>query len=189
MDLITVFVTTFILVFIGELGDKTQIAAGVGTLANRKQTKVIFLSSALALIAVSGLTVFFAGLIPETYLPTIKKAGGVALIVYGVYLYFKKDGGVEEESLDKSVWLLFLSHFSVVFIAEIGDKTQMFTLAAAIENNVYLLMVFIASATALITVTAGTVWGITRMPAKSLKWLKVLGIIGMFIYGLYMIFF
>jgi len=65
MDLITIFLTTFGLIFIGELGDKTQIAAGTGTLANKKKVRLIFFSSALALVAVAGLTVFGAGFISK----------------------------------------------------------------------------------------------------------------------------
>jgi putative Ca2+/H+ antiporter (TMEM165/GDT1 family) len=60
-------------VFVGELGDKTQIAAGTNTLANRRHTGTIFLSSSLALLAVAGLTVFGAGFIPSNLVPLPKK--------------------------------------------------------------------------------------------------------------------
>jgi putative Ca2+/H+ antiporter (TMEM165/GDT1 family) len=73
VELLSIFASTFLLVFIGELGDKTQIATGTGTLANRGQPQVVFFSSTLALVTVAGLTVFFAGLIPPAVLPQVQK--------------------------------------------------------------------------------------------------------------------
>lgn len=189
MDLSAIFISTFLLVFIGELGDKTQIASGTGALANRKKTSVIFFSSSLALVSVAGLTVFFAGLIPQVYVPTIAKVGGIMLIMYGAYLY-TQSGTVDEDDVDlpeKNGWLLFLSHFSVVFMAELGDKTQIATLAIAIENQSYLFLVFIASASALVTVTALTVWGVTKIPNGWVKNIQKAGAALMIIYGMYMI--
>jgi len=190
VDLFTIFVTTFGLVFLGELGDKTQLATGTGTLANRRNTSLIFLSSSLALASVAGLTVFFAGLIPDELVPIIEKIGGILLIFYGIYLYRKADGTNESDSepLNKSNHVLFFSHFSVVFIAELGDKTQIATLAVAIENQNNLFIVFIASALALITVTGLTVWGITKVPTRLVKKVQQTGAALMVAYGVYMIY-
>ena len=189
MDLITIFISTFLLIFIGELGDKTQFAAGTGALANRKKVLVIFFSSALALIGVASITVLFAGLIPSEYIPTIKKFGGVALILYGILLYCRNDDSDEEEDITGADNLkLFFSHFSVVFIAELGDKTQMITLGSALENQSHLYLVFVASASALVTVTALTVWGVTKIPTEWVQKVKLFGIAGMIGYGIYMIF-
>lgn len=189
MDLFSVFISTFLLVFVGELGDKTQIAAGTGTLANRRQTGTIFFSSAIALMAVSGLTVFGAGLIPQSFIPTLTMIGGGLLIVYGIHLFRKKDNADDESaSVDtKSAAGLFFSQFFVVFIAELGDKTQIATLAAAIENQAELLVVFAASASALVTVTSLTVWGITKVPQHWMKHLQRMGACLMVIYGIYML--
>jgi len=190
MELATIFLSTFLIVAIGELGDKTQIATGVGTLANRKYAKIIFFSTSLALISVNGLTIFFAGLIPETYLPNIIKVGGFLLIIYGIYLFHK----TEMESFDeqvlppKNIWGLFLTHFSVVFIAEMGDKTQIIALAIALENKLHLFIVFLASALALILVTTVTIWGVTKIPEKWLGKIQKLGAVIMIAYGIYMIF-
>lgn len=190
MDLGTVFVSTFILVFIGELGDKTQIAAGTGTLNNQKNGKLIFFSSVFALTTVAGLTVFSAGLIPETLLPSIKNIGGILLVLYGIYLY-KQAGSIDfdktEEVSKQNNWGIFLSHFSVVFMAELGDKTQFATLAAAIENPSALFIVFAASTLALVTVTAGTVWSVTKLPSQWVKRVQQAGALLMVIYGIYML--
>lgn len=188
-DLILVFFSTFGLVFIGELGDKTQIAAGTGTLANRKQTGTIFLSSILALTAVSGLTVFGAGLIPQTYIPTLTFIGGALLIIYGFYLFFKTaESDDEEGNIEaKSTWGLFASQFLVVLLAELGDKTQIITLGTAIKNQTELLVVFAASASALIMVTSITIWGITKIPGGWVKNLQRTGAALMVAYGVYMV--
>lgn len=189
MEITTTVFYTFVLVFVGEMGDKTQIAAGTGALANRGRTRTIFLSSALALTTVAGLTVFFAGFIPANWIPVIQKIGGVLLVGYAVYLF--KKAGVEaesEESTDSVGWKLFITHFVVVFIAELGDKTQIATLAVAVDNQTQLLPVFFASAGALVTVTALTVWGVTKLPARWIVTIQRIGAILMAVYGIYMFF-
>ena len=190
MDLVTVFLSTFTIVFIGELGDKTQIAAGTGALANKGSIWTIFYSSSLALILAVALAVFFAGLIPSGHLPLIKKVGGALLVLYGVYLFFKTDGpdgGVDLELSSKNIWELFFCNFWVVFIAELGDKTQIATLAIAIENQLHLSVVFTAAAAALVTVTAITVWGATKIPNQWVKKVQQIGASLMIAYGAYML--
>jgi Ca2+/H+ antiporter, TMEM165/GDT1 family len=186
----TIFLSTFLLVFIGELGDKTQIAAGTGTLANTKRVNTIFFSSALALTCVAGITAFAAGLIPTSAVPTIKQVGGVLLVLYGIYL-FRKAGQPDNEEHEEETgtgFKLFLSHFSVVFIAELGDKTQITTLAVAVENQNNLYTVFLASASALVTVTLITVWGVTKIPQTWVPIVQRIGAALMVAYGGYMLF-
>lgn len=189
MELIGVFSSIFWLVFIGEFGDKTQFAAGTGTLANHGRIRFIYASSVLALIAVSAVTTFLAGYIPTSYLPIITLLGGALLIIYGLYLY-SQAGKADEDSKkidEKSNWKLFFSQFGVVLFAELGDKTQIFTAAAAVRNHGHLWVVFIASALALTAVTTLTVWGITKVPKTWVKTVQRLGAAGMVIYGLYML--
>jgi putative Ca2+/H+ antiporter (TMEM165/GDT1 family) len=191
MDLVTIFLSTFILIFVGELGDKTQITAGTGTLANKNNIGVIFFSSSLALVTVSGLTVFFAGLISDEYIPIITKTGGVLLCVYGVVLFLRANSPDETTASNtdnQKSYGLFVSYFLLVFMAEIGDKTQFATLAAAIENQSHLFIVFAASASALITVTGITVWGATRIPARWAKKVQQAGAMLMIAYGTYMMY-
>lgn len=189
MDPINIFISTFALVFIGELGDKTQIATGTGTLANPKNTNIIFWSSSIALMTVSGLTVLFTGFLPENWMPYIKIVGGIWLIYYGITL-FKKDYDIDSAEADlekKEVWLLFRYNFIFIFINELGDKTQYATMGSAFNNHSSLLIVFLASTTALVTVTALTVWGASKIPSKFVPVVQKAGAVGMIIYGIYML--
>ncbi len=189
MDVWGIFLSTFLFVFIGELGDKSQITAGTGTLAYARNVKIIFLSSALALTCAAGMAVFGAWLIPSWLVPTIVHIGGLGLIIYGVHLYRKigiqeTDGAVTETATG---WKLFTTHFGVVFTAEMGDKTQIATVGIALENQSELLTVFAASSLALITVTGLTVWGVTKIPARAVMLVQQIGALMMIGYGVYML--
>ncbi len=51
-------------------------------------------------------------------------------------------------------WKIFITVFSVVFIAELGDKTQLATLLFAADKEVSKLTVFIGASLALILTSA-----------------------------------
>ncbi len=51
-------------------------------------------------------------------------------------------------------WKLFLTIFAAVFVAELGDKTQLATMLFAADKEVSKYTVFIAASVALIVATA-----------------------------------
>lgn len=89
MDL-RVLLTTFGVIFLAEMGDKTQLAA-MTMAADTKRPWAVFLGSALALAAVSGLGVLVGSLIGD-YLPVVwvKRVAAVAFIVIGVLMLLGK---------------------------------------------------------------------------------------------------
>ena len=85
-----VLLTTFGVIFLAEMGDKTQLAA-MTMAADSKRPWAVFLGASLALIAVSGLGVLIGSLIGD-YLPVVwvKRVAAVAFIVIGVLMLFGK---------------------------------------------------------------------------------------------------
>ena len=80
---------TFGLMFLAEMGDKTQIA--VITLVADRRSPICFHRAVLALTLVSLVGVMFGAWITE-YLPIdiIHKVGAIAFIVIGVLMLFGK---------------------------------------------------------------------------------------------------
>ncbi|ADL12699.1 TMEM165/GDT1 family protein [Acetohalobium arabaticum] len=80
------FFTTYAMLFLAELGDKTQLA--VFTLVTQNESPIpIFLGASAALITVTLIAAFFGNMItkyvPESYL---QLGAGVIFIVIGIFV-------------------------------------------------------------------------------------------------------
>lgn len=85
-----VFLTTFGVIFLAEMGDKTQLAAMTMT-AQTKRPWAVFIASALALTAVSAIGVLVGSVIGNYIsLIWIKRVSAVAFIVIGVLILMDK---------------------------------------------------------------------------------------------------
>lgn len=89
MDL-RVLLTTFGIIFLAEMGDKTQLAA-MTMAADSKKPWAVFLGSSLALVAVSALGVLVGSVIGD-YVPLIwiKRVAAMAFIAIGVLMLMGK---------------------------------------------------------------------------------------------------
>lgn len=85
-----VFLTTLGVIFLAEMGDKTQLAA-MTLAAEKKRPWEVFIAASIALAAVSALGVFVGGALTH-YLPLawIKRGSGFAFIVIGVLVLVGK---------------------------------------------------------------------------------------------------
>jgi putative Ca2+/H+ antiporter (TMEM165/GDT1 family) len=120
------FIIAFAIIGAAELGDKTQLL----TLAFATRYPVWKVIGAVfsATAVLMAIAVLFGGIInyyiPEFYLQLI---AGIVFILFGLWILFGKE---EEEKKDKTDNNHpFLLVFGAFFLAELGDKTQLATLA------------------------------------------------------------
>jgi len=85
-----IFASTFLLIFLAELGDKTQLAV-LALSAKEKTPLTIFVSAVIGFAAATLLAVII-GTIGAKYLPTamIEKVAALAFIVIGILIFFDK---------------------------------------------------------------------------------------------------
>lgn len=86
-------------------------------------------------------------------------------------------------------WKVFLTIFASIFIAELGDKTQLATLLFATDKAVGKYTVFVAASAALIVATALGVLAGTLLAEyineKYLHYIAGVGFIGIGVFTLY----
>lgn len=170
-----VFFSVFGLVFVSELGDKTQLAVLTQACKYRRPWGV-FAGASAALVAVTALTAVggraLGRLLPET---VVRIAAALMFLVMGG-LIAREASRVEDDALGDAIcdgprdkqlacatgspwsWKAFSSTFGLLFLAELGDKTQLAVLSLASEHgNVW--SVLGGGGVALIAVTAVGVIG------------------------------
>lgn len=83
--------SSFTLIFLAELGDKTQLAT-LALAASGKSRLLVFLGAASALVVTSGIAVLagegVARVVPEVWL---RRAAGLGFLVLGVFFLLGKD--------------------------------------------------------------------------------------------------
>jgi len=192
LDLTTLF-STFGLLFVAELGDKTQLAVITQTCKFGRPWPV-FLGGALALAAVTGLGVAFgrllSALVPAIWMQRIAGAAFVVMgliILVGALRQMRRPQGeasavpaCDAAETRRLNWQAFSSTFGLLFIAELGDKTQLAAFSMASEARSP-WPVFIGGSLALAVVTGlGVAFGqgLTRIiPERILKLISALAFI------------
>jgi putative Ca2+/H+ antiporter (TMEM165/GDT1 family) len=164
------WLSTFGLVFIAELGDKTQLAVVSQTCKTRRPWPV-FLGGSLALTAVTALGVaggrLLGVVIPQNI---VSMAAAAAFVVMGLLIWrgaakdeskgaceLLEDGECETDPWSWD-WRIFGGTFSLLFLAELGDKTQLAMLSLSTKESSP-WMIFLAGSLALAVVTAIGVLG------------------------------
>ena len=85
-----VMLTTFGVIFLAEMGDKTQLAA-MTMAAQTKRPWEVFIAASLALVAVSAIGVIVGGVVSQ-YVPLewIRRVAAVLFIVIGALMLLGK---------------------------------------------------------------------------------------------------
>jgi len=143
----------FSLVFVSEIGDRTFFIAALLAMKIRRQVVLLGAMSALALMTVISVVIgSVLGSVPsfiETQLPVGGLLAGALLTVFGVQslaqAWRARDGAEyaeAEETLEEAagggaggVYSKFLRVFSLIFMAEWGDRSMFAVIALAAAQN------------------------------------------------------
>ncbi len=145
------FLSTFGLIFLAELPDKTAIAALV--LATRNNPWAVFIGSALAFVIQSMVAVLFGSLFGLLPPHVIHIASGLLFLVFAVMMWVRKQEEKETTQKKLSFGKVVWTSFMVIFIAEWGDLTQLAS-ATLVAKTHEAFTVFLASTLALWSTTA-----------------------------------
>ncbi|KMT21755.1 TMEM165/GDT1 family protein [Clostridium cylindrosporum] len=88
--MLKIMLSTFLLVFVAELGDKTQLTTMMLS-AQSGSKMAVFIGSSVALICASVMGVLLGGVLNK-YVPAslVQTASAIAFIIIGVLLLFNK---------------------------------------------------------------------------------------------------
>lgn len=126
------FLIAFVLVGLAELGDKSQLLL-LGFAARHRPVKVI-IGAAIAIFTLQAIGVLAGGLI-GAYLPhtIIAVVAGLLFIGFGVVTWRAREGDSEEGTTRPGRFGPVLTVAAALFIAELGDKTQVMTMTIAAD--------------------------------------------------------
>lgn len=133
--MIAALLLSFGVIFVAELGDKSQLMAM--TYALRYRWWVVVLAITVATTAVHAVSVFFGhflGLsIPADLMSIL---AGIAMLVFGLWT-LRGDSLDDEESTkaDRVGASVFFAVMSAFFLAELGDKTMLATITLSADND------------------------------------------------------
>ena len=169
-DSISTIFSTFTLISLAELGDKSQLVCM--TLAARHRHWPVILGAASAFIILNTLAVLFgagvAAWVPE------KVLAGVIAILFGVFGIHALRTQAEEEDTEivqeRPGHTVFITTLTLIFVAEFGDKTQI--AVAGLAGSLESIPVWIGATIALVLVSILGVWaGRTLLQRLPLVWM------------------
>jgi putative Ca2+/H+ antiporter (TMEM165/GDT1 family) len=174
------FITTLLVIGMAELGDKTQLLTL--SFATRFPLWEVLAGISCASALLMGMAVFFGGII-HYYIPDlyIQIFSGIFFLFIGILTIISKEK--EEEAKLKShnpFWIVFVSFL----IAELGDKTQLATIAFSAEYG-NPLQVWLGATLAMFGVNGlGILIGRWAKDFISKLWMKWLGAIIFILIGI-----
>lgn len=186
--------STFSLIFLAELGDKTQLAVLTQVCKYRRPLPV-FMGASVALVAVTALGAvgghWVARLLPPAVFRVLASAAFVvmgALILREARCFEEKDAGcalpLTETAPGVWSWSAFGATAALLFGAEMGDKTQLAVLTLA-GQQATVWSVFVGGALALVAVTAiGALLGQGLVRLVPQRWLLVFAGVAFVVMGI-----
>tara|TARA_Y100001963_G_scaffold126308_1_gene178656 strand:+ start:240 stop:788 length:549 start_codon:yes stop_codon:yes gene_type:complete len=156
------FLSSTLLVALGEIGDKTQLLSLALVVRYRKPWPILA-GVVVATLINHGLSVWFgdwlADAIPADWLTWIL---GLSFIALGLWMLIPDK---DEEVGDRYRFGPFLTSLVLFFIAEIGDKTQVATVALAVRFQEF-WPVLLGTTTGMIAANLPVIWVAHRLASE-----------------------
>ena len=144
MEFIYPFIIAFLLIFVSELGDKTQLL--VLSFSSKLKTKTILLGVALGSLLSHGIAIMFGSFLGNIdnliFQYVLKIVTYLSFIVFGIVTLVKSDNTKEDSNSNNNKNLK--SNLSYIFfialtiaIGELGDKTFLASIGLGIEYFSY----------------------------------------------------
>jgi putative Ca2+/H+ antiporter (TMEM165/GDT1 family) len=151
------FFSTFALIFLAELPDKTAVAIVI--LASRHHPLAVFTGVALAFVVQNMVAVLFGSVFSLLPPHIVHMGSGILFLVFAFLMWFKREEKEESPGLRAkgNFWKIGWTSFVVIFIAEWGDLTQL-AAATLVAKTHRPLTIFVAATLALWSTTALGVW-------------------------------
>jgi putative Ca2+/H+ antiporter (TMEM165/GDT1 family) len=180
----TAFLTSLAIVFLAEMGDKTQLLAMAFATRFRRQTVLwgVFAATVANHLLAVLVGNYLTDIIPLVY---IKSAAAASFILFGLWTLRGDELHDEDKRFNFSPFWTVTAAF---FLAEMGDKTQLATVALAAQFNM-IIPVWAGTTTGmLIADAAGILAGIVlhkKVPERQVKWFAAFVFIAFGTWGFY----
>ena len=178
------FLASLIFVVLAEMGDKTQLLAMAFACRFRWQVVMwgVLVATAANHLMAAAAGSYLAAIVPLEY---IKAAAAASFVIFGLWT-IRGDTlhGEDQKYRFSPFWTVTVAFF----MAEMGDKTQLATIALAVKYNT-ILTVWLGTTLGMMVsnalgVIVGNVMG-KRLPERAIKWGAALIFIAFGCYGLY----
>lgn len=178
------FLSSLVFVVLAEMGDKTQLLAMAFACRFRWQTVLwgVFAATAANHLLAAAAGSSLAAVVPMEY---ITIAAAASFIIFGLWTI---RGDTLQGEDKKYSFSPFWTVTVAFFVAEMGDKTQLATIALAVKYNAIITVWLGTTAGMLISNAIGIVFGMVmgkHIPERLIKWAAALIFIAFGWAGLY----
>jgi Ca2+/H+ antiporter, TMEM165/GDT1 family len=152
------WLTSFLLIFAAEVGDKSQLVCMA--LAVRYRAVPVALGASVAFLLLNTLAVVFGSVI-ASWIPELIVSLAVSLLflVFGIHALLAQEDDEDISANDikvKSQQHIMFSTFALITLAEFGDKTQLAVIG--LSSQVDPLAVWLGASAALIATSIMAIW-------------------------------